>query len=220
LSITHHTRKRPSTGPRTTHGPHSSRHRAGGRTPIVAPTSSEDRSDRAQASAAHERLSRWAPYGSGSTAGQLGQWEPPDVSSSPQSCRAPPPAAVATTTLHHLGATKTRTTPICCSCQPWRWRHRRSTTARATDPRRRKRPAPRLPPLVAVIVAIALGDLAFLMLHLTRSTPLLRRSLVLVEDCLLRGRHLGRDEVGAFQLPQQECTKGQIREALPTTKGE
>jgi hypothetical protein len=25
LSITHHTRKRPSTGPRTTHGPHSSR---------------------------------------------------------------------------------------------------------------------------------------------------------------------------------------------------
>jgi hypothetical protein len=24
LSITHHTRKRPSTGPRTTHGPHSS----------------------------------------------------------------------------------------------------------------------------------------------------------------------------------------------------
>jgi hypothetical protein len=54
---------------------------------------------------------------------------------------------------------------------------------------------------------IALGDLAFLILRLTRSTPLLRRILVLVEDCLLRERRLGRDEVGAFQLPPQGCTK-------------
>jgi hypothetical protein len=60
---------------------------------------------------------------------------------------------------------------------------------------------PRFPPLVAVVVAIALGDLAFLMLRLACSAPLLHRGLVLVEDRLLRERHLGRDEVGAFQLP-------------------
>jgi hypothetical protein len=68
-----------------------------------------------------------------------------------------------------------RTTPTCCSSRPPRWRHRRSTTARATDPHRRRLPAPRLPPLVAVIVAIALDDVAFLMLRFTRNVPLLRR---------------------------------------------
>jgi hypothetical protein len=59
---------------------------------------------------------------------------------------------------------------------------------------------PYLPPLGAVIVAIALGDLAFLVLRLVRSAPLLCLGLVLVEDHLLRERRFGRDEVGAFQL--------------------
>jgi hypothetical protein len=53
-------------------------------------------------------------------------------------------------------------------------------------------------PLVAVVVAIALGDLAFLMLRLVRSAPFLYRGLVLFEDCLLRERCLGRDVVGTF----------------------
>jgi hypothetical protein len=66
---------------------------------------------------------------------------------------------------------------------------------------------PGLLPLVAVVVAIALGDPAFLVLRLTRSTPLLRCGLVLVEDRLLLERRLGQHEVGAFQLPQQGRTK-------------
>jgi hypothetical protein len=73
---------------------------------------------------------------------------------------------------------------------------------------------PCLPPLVAV-VAIALGDLAFLMLRLTRSTPFLCCSLVLVEDRLLRERRLGRDKVGVFQLPQQERTKVKSEKIFP-----
>jgi hypothetical protein len=60
-----------------------------------------------------------------------------------------------------------------------------------------------------------LGDLAFLMLRLTRSTPLLRRGLVLVEDRLLWERCLGRDEVGAFQLPQQGRTKVKLEKIFP-----
>jgi hypothetical protein len=60
-----------------------------------------------------------------------------------------------------------------------------------------------------------LGDLVFLMLRFTRSTPLLRRSLVLVEDRLLRERSLGWDKVGAFQLPQQERTKVKSEKIVP-----
>jgi hypothetical protein len=45
------------------------------------------------------------------------------------------------------------------------------------------------------------------MLRLACSAPLLRCGLVLVEDRLLRERRLGRDEVGAFQPPQQGHTK-------------
>jgi hypothetical protein len=63
---------------------------------------------------------------------------------------------------------------------------------------------PRLAPLLAVVVAIALGDLAFLMLRLTRSAPLLCRRLILVEDRLLRERRLGRNKVDAFQLQRQD----------------
>jgi hypothetical protein len=77
---------------------------------------------------------------------------------------------------------------------------------------------PRLPPLVAVVIAIVLGDLALLMLHLTRSAPLLHRGLVLVEDCFLRERRLGRNEVGAFQLPQQERTKVKSERIFPRQK--
>jgi hypothetical protein len=77
---------------------------------------------------------------------------------------------------------------------------------------------PRLPPLVAVVVAIALGDIAFLMLRLTRSAPLLRHSLVLVEDRLLRERRLGRNEVGAFQLLQQKRTNVRSKKIFPRQK--
>jgi hypothetical protein len=129
------------------------------------------------------------------------------VSSSPPYCRAPPLAADAMTTLQHLGGRR-RGRP----------RHVAPVDRGAGDiaaPRRLGRQIliggdallPRLPPLVAVVVAIALGDLTFLMLRLTCSASLLRRSLVLVEDCLLRERRLGRDKVGAFQLPQQERIK-------------
>jgi hypothetical protein len=57
-----------------------------------------------------------------------------------------------------------------------------------------------LPPLDAVVVAIALGDLALLVLRFARSAPLLRCGLVLVENRLLRERRLGRYKVGALQL--------------------
>jgi hypothetical protein len=56
------------------------------------------------------------------------------------------------------------------------------------------------------------------MLRLTRSAPLLRRGLVLVEDRLLRERRLGRNKVGAFQLPQQECTKVKSENIFPRQK--
>jgi hypothetical protein len=63
---------------------------------------------------------------------------------------------------------------------------------------------PRLPPLDAVVVPIALGDLALFVLLLTRSMPPLRGLLVSVEDHLLRERRLGRNEVGALQLQRYE----------------
>jgi hypothetical protein len=78
----------------------------------------------------------------------------------------------------------------------------------------------RLPPLGAVIVAITLGDLALLVLRLACSAPLLHRGLVLVEDRLLWEGRLGRNEVGAFQLQQQEHTKINPEKISPTTKGE
>jgi hypothetical protein len=53
------------------------------------------------------------------------------------------------------------------------------------------------------------------MLRFTRNVPLLCRSLVLVEDRLLRERRLGRIEVGAFQLPQQERTKVKSEKIFP-----
>jgi hypothetical protein len=168
---------------------------------------------------AQECSSRWAPYGSGSTEGPLGQGEPPDVSSTPQPCRAPPPAAGATTTPRHHGAMKTRMTPTCCSSQPRRWRHRHSTKAQVTDLRRRNAQLSSLASLVAVVVAITLGDLVFLMLRLTRSAPLLRRRLILVEDRLLRERRLGRNKVGTFQLEQQERNKVKSDKIFPMAKG-
>jgi hypothetical protein len=53
------------------------------------------------------------------------------------------------------------------------------------------------------------------MLRLTHNAPLLCRSLVLVEDGLLRERRLGWNEVGAFQLPQQERTKVKSEKIFP-----
>jgi hypothetical protein len=57
------------------------------------------------------------------------------------------------------------------------------------------------------------------MLRVTHSAPLLCRSLVLVEDRLLRERRLGWNEVGTFQLPQQECTKVKSKKIFPRQKG-
>jgi hypothetical protein len=74
---------------------------------------------------------------------------------------------------------------------------------------------PRLAPLDAVVVAIALGDLAFLMLRLTRRAPLLCRRLILVEDRLLRERRLGRNNVGTFQLQPQERTEVKTEKIFP-----
>jgi hypothetical protein len=59
---------------------------------------------------------------------------------------------------------------------------------------------PRLPPLDAVVISIALGDLAFLVLRFARGMTLLCCGLVSVENRLLRERRIGRDEVGALQL--------------------
>jgi hypothetical protein len=59
---------------------------------------------------------------------------------------------------------------------------------------------PRLPPLDAVVILIALGDLAFLVLRFARGMTLLCCGLVSVENRLLRERRIGRDEVGALQL--------------------
>jgi hypothetical protein len=66
-----------------------------------------------------------------------------------------------------------------------------------------------------VVVAILLGNLVFIMPRLTRSVPPLHRSLVLVEDHLLRERRLSRDKVGALQLPQQEHTKVNPKKIFP-----
>jgi hypothetical protein len=90
--------------------------------------------------------------------------------------------------------------------------------ARATDPLRRKCPAPRLAPLVAVVVAIALGDLAFIMFRLMHSAPSLCCRLILVEDRLLQKRRLGRNKVGAFQLQQQEHIEIKPEKIFPLQK--
>jgi hypothetical protein len=77
---------------------------------------------------------------------------------------------------------------------------------------------PRLAPLVAIVVAIALGDLVFLMLRLTRSAPPLCCCLILVEDRLLQDRRLGRNKVGAIQLQQQDRTKVKPEKIFPGEK--
>jgi hypothetical protein len=69
-----------------------------------------------------------------------------------------------------------------------------------------------------VVVAIALGDLAFLMLRLTRSVPLLCRRLILVEDRLLRERRLGRNKVDAFQLQRQDHIEVKFEKIFPRQK--
>jgi hypothetical protein len=69
-----------------------------------------------------------------------------------------------------------------------------------------------------VVVAVALGDLAFVILRLTRSTPPLRRRLILVEDRVLWERRLGRNKVGTFQLQQQERTEVKPKKIFPRQK--
>jgi hypothetical protein len=59
---------------------------------------------------------------------------------------------------------------------------------------------PHLPPLDAVVIPIALGDLALFVLRLTCSLLPLHCRLVLVEDRLLQERRHGRNEVDTLQL--------------------
>jgi hypothetical protein len=126
------------------------------------------------------------------------------TSSSPHSCRARPPVAAATMTLL------------------WRERQRRGRprhiapihrhAGHVAAPRRLRRrifvagdaTLPRLPPLDAVVIMIALGDLALFVLRLARGAPPLRGRFVPVEDRLLRERRLDRNEVRTPQPQQQE----------------
>jgi hypothetical protein len=66
---------------------------------------------------------------------------------------------------------------------------------------------PHLPPLDAIVILIALGDLSLLVLCLAPSTPPFCGRLVSVEDRLLRERRLGRNEVRAPQLRKQRVRK-------------
>jgi hypothetical protein len=77
-------------------------------------------------------------------------------------------------------------------------------TASAMDLHWRRHCAPRFSPLDAVVVMIVLGNLALLVLRLTRGTPPLHGCFVLVEDRLLRERRLGQNEVRTPQLERQE----------------
>jgi hypothetical protein len=65
-------------------------------------------------------------------------------------------------------------------------------------------PDTRLLSLDAVVVSIALGDMAFSVLRLACSAPPLCGCLVLVEDRLLWERLLGQDEVSRLQLQRQK----------------
>jgi hypothetical protein len=149
-------------------------------------------------SVTQRRPSRWAPHEDGSSAGPLGQGELLGASSSPQTCCTRSPAAGAMTILRCRGEVTTRTTPTIAPID----RHAGGVAA----PRRLRRRVfiggdaklPYLPPLIAVVVSISLGDLAFLVLCLARSTLLLRRGLVPIENCLLRERRFDRDEVGTL----------------------
>jgi hypothetical protein len=59
---------------------------------------------------------------------------------------------------------------------------------------------PHLPPLDAVVIFIALGDLALFVLRLVHGTLPLRGRFVPVEDHLLQERCLGQNEVLTPQL--------------------
>jgi hypothetical protein len=62
---------------------------------------------------------------------------------------------------------------------------------------------------------IALGDLALLVLRLSRSAPFLHCGLKLIKDRLLRERRLGWDKVGAFQLQRKEHPKINLEKVIP-----
>jgi hypothetical protein len=66
---------------------------------------------------------------------------------------------------------------------------------------------PRLLPLDAVVVPIALGDLSLLVLCFMRSLPPLCGRLVPVEDRLLWERRLGRHKMHALQLQKHGACK-------------
>jgi hypothetical protein len=119
------------------------------------------------------------------SASPLGQGELLVASSSPHSCRARPSAATVMMTLRWRGEATTRMTPTCRSSPLPRWVRRRSTTAPVRIFIGGDTTLPRLPPLDEVVVSIALGDLAFFVLHLARSAPPLRCHLVPVEYRLL-----------------------------------
>jgi hypothetical protein len=69
---------------------------------------------------------------------------------------------------------------------------------------------PYLPPLDAVIILIALGDLLLFVLRLARSLPPLCGCLAPVEDRLLWERRLGRHKVHALQLQKQRVGESVI----------
>jgi hypothetical protein len=202
-----------SAGSQSRGGP--SRRRVGGRTPVAPPTFSGDRLDEAQISATRERPFCWALHRSGPTASPLGRGKPPNVSSSPQSYRAPPPAAGVMMPLRCCGVVMMRMTPTCCSSRPPHWQHRHSTTAWATGPHQRRCPA--TPPFASWYDyrcgrAWRSG--------ISCAAPCTQRAsshrgLVLVEDRLLRERRLGREEMGAFQLQRQGPTKINPKKIIP-----
>jgi hypothetical protein len=64
----------------------SSRHKVGGRMPAAPPTFLGDRLDGEHASTSRTHPSRWAPHGSGPSAGPLGRGESPDTSSRLVAC--------------------------------------------------------------------------------------------------------------------------------------
>jgi hypothetical protein len=102
------------------------------------------------------------------------------------------------------------TTPTCHSSPLRHWARRRSTLAPATGLRWRKRRAPHLLPLDAVVILITLGDLSLLVMHHAHSPPPLHDRLVPVKDRLLWERRLGRHKVRALQMQKQGARESAI----------
>jgi hypothetical protein len=145
-----------------------SRQRVGGQEPVAPPTASEGLPGEAGLSTTRRRPSRWAPREGGPSAGPLGRGELLVTSSNPHSCRARPSAVAAMMTLRWRGRRRRgrprHVAPI----------HRHAGYVAA--PRRLRRrifiggdaTLPRLPPVDAVVVPTAFGDLALFVLRLAQ----------------------------------------------------